>query len=681
MSLNDAIDLLNSLPGLLYKCKNDEHWTMLFISSGCESLTGYTSEELLLNKTTSFAELILDEDIDGLVKIVDNAIENEIPFNCEYRIRTRQGQLKWLWEQGVVKYDAQEDLTYIEGFITDITPQKQEQRKLEQSLQLKDRELLINHSLLNEYKKAVDESSIVSKTDVTGKITYVNEQFCCVSGFSKEELIGKSHNIIRHPDTPRATFVDIWRTILDRRVWKGVIKNRSKKNKTYYVQSFIVPILDHEGNIREFMAIRNEVTDLILQEQRIRIQVTDHMTQLPNRQKLLEDFKLIDYCKFSIINIARFKDINEYYGFEVGDRVLVELATIFAGFLRNKAIKLYKLTGDQFGLLADDSITTDEFKSITTELLEHIHQHDFMVNSHKLSLRLLCGIAMQKNYFINAEIAMNHAKICKKDMVVFDENLQIKDHLKRNILWTNKLNEAVQDDRIEVFLQPIFNNDTDQIDKFECLIRYIEIDGTVVSPYAFLDIAKKTRIYPVLTRIVIAKAFSFFEHRQESFSINLSLEDILDVETVGYLISKIKQYERISQRLVLEIVEDEGIENYEEVSAFIENMKHFGCRIAIDDFGTGYSNFDYLIRLNADYIKIDGSIIKNINHDLNAKIVTELIVNFADRLNLKTIAEYVHSKDVANTVKNLGISYSQGFHLGEPVSMKALSQAEHDATT
>jgi EAL domain-containing protein (putative c-di-GMP-specific phosphodiesterase class I) len=117
---------------------------------------------------------------------------------------------------------------------------------------------------------------------------------------------------------------------------------------------------------------------------------------------------------------------------------------------------------------------------------------------------------------------------------------------------------------------------------------------------------------------------------------------------------------------VLEIVEDEGIENYNEVSFFIETMKFLGCKIAIDDFGTGYSNFDYLMKLNVDFIKIDGSIIKNIAHDYNAKVVTELIVDFAQRLNIQTIAEFVYNKEVLDTVSKMGVNYSQGFYLEKP---------------
>jgi PAS domain S-box-containing protein/diguanylate cyclase (GGDEF)-like protein len=676
MSANDATELLNHLPALVYKCRNDEQWTMLYLSSNCVALTGYTKQELLGKNGLHFNQIIHVDDFPSLTKAVADALANNLPFNQEYRIRTKSGEIKWVWEQGAGIRDENNNITYIQGFITEVTPQKWELKKLEQHLKLKDRELLINHSLLNEYKKAADVSSIVSKTDDKGRITYVNELFCEVSGYSKEELVGQSHNIIRHPDTPKSVFIDIWRTILDKRVWKGVIKNQTKNKKTYYVQSFIVPIIDHEGNIREFMAIRNDVTDLILQEQRIRIQVTDHMTQLPNRQKLLEDFKSVQQCKFAVVNICRFKEINEYYGFDVGDRLLVELANVISAFLHTKSIKLYKLTGDEFGLLADMAIAKELFKNIVTELLHHVHQHTFAINQHSLSLNLLCGIAMQKNFLINAEIALNHAKIYKKDLIVFDDNLQIKDHLKRNIHWTNKLNEAVQEDRIDIYLQPIFDNNTRLLNKYECLMRFIDTDGTVVSPYAFLDIAKKTRLYPTLTRIVIKKAFNFFHQRTESFSINLSLEDILEEDTVNFIIAQINEKPSIAHRLVFEIVEDEGIENYDEVSAFIEKMKSFGCAIAIDDFGTGYSNFDYLIRLNADYIKIDGSIIKNINHDVNSKIVTELIVSFAKRLKLKTIAEYVHSQDVEDTVRKLGISYSQGFHLGKPVSMQSILKNE-----
>jgi len=164
---------------------------------------------------------------------------------------------------------------------------------------------------------------------------------------------------------------------------------------------------------------------------------------------------------------------------------------------------------------------------------------------------------------------------------------------------------------------------------------------------------------------MIEKSCQYFEHLACDFSINLSVEDVLDEEITEYILLNIEKY-NVSKKIIFELLETEGIENYEEVSSFINKMKSLGCRIAIDDFGSGYSNFEYLLQLNIDYIKIDGSLIKNIDFDTNAQIVVETIINFAKKLNILIIAEYVHNEAIYKKVKELNIDRSQGFFLAEP---------------
>jgi c-di-GMP phosphodiesterase len=143
------------------------------------------------------------------------------------------------------------------------------------------------------------------------------------------------------------------------------------------------------------------------------------------------------------------------------------------------------------------------------------------------------------------------------------------------------------------------------------------------------------------------------------------VEDILNQETVKFIIFLLKGY-NVANKVIFEIIESEYIEDYQAVINFIENMKKLGCKIALDDFGSGYSNFEYVLKMNIDYIKIDASLIKNIDKDPNSQIITETIVNFTKKLNIKTIAEYVHTKDVFDKVKSLGIDYSQGYFIGRP---------------
>ncbi|RXJ97330.1 hypothetical protein CRV00_00385 [Malaciobacter molluscorum] len=537
----------------------------------------------------------------------------------------------------------------------------------EKELETKNKEVLINLSLLNEYKKAVDVSAIVSKTDPKGIITFANEKFCKISGYSRQELLGSKHNLVKHPDTKKEVYKDLWKTILDKRVWKGVLKNRAKNGNAYYVKSTIVPILDVDGKIKEFIAIRYDISDLISQEKRIRLQTTDILTGLSNRQKLLEDLDSYEHLILSVFNIQRFKEVNEYYGFEVGDKLLIEVAKLLNNMIHHKYLNLYKLQGDEFAiLLTSNDMNLQEFKTLCQKIIDDVRRYEFNIDNNKIEVDFIAGISSERNYFINAEMAKNHAKIENKEIIVFDENRGIKNNLIENITWTKKLKNAIEDDRLVVFAQPIISNKNDKIEKYECLVRMIDTNGNVISPFHFLHVAKKAKLYNKLTQIMINKSFKYFSDKDEEFSINFTIEDILNKQTVQLLEDNLSKYKSISQRVILEIVEEEGIENYQEISDFIEKMKSLGCKIAIDDFGTGYSNFEYLMKLNVDIVKIDGSMIRYINQDLNAKIVTELIVSFTKKLNIKTVAEYVHSKEIHEIIKDMGIDYSQGFYLGEP---------------
>ncbi|MDQ1340762.1 MAG: hypothetical protein QG567_1920, partial [Campylobacterota bacterium] len=234
-----------------------------------------------------------------------------------------------------------------------------------------------------------------------------------------------------------------------------------------------------------------------------------------------------------------------------------------------------------------------------------------------------------------------------------------------NIKWSNILKEAIQDDRLIAFYQPIKNTKTDKIEKYETLIRLRDKDGSIISPYFFLDIAKKIKLYPYITKKVIDDSFKTFENNEYEFSINLSVNDILNEETVEYIKDKVKN-SPASKRVVFELLESEGIENYLEVINFIDFIKTYGAKIAIDDFGTGYSSFEHLIELKIDYIKIDATMIKNIDKDKNIELIAQTIVEFANKLGIETIAEFVHTQTVYDKVREIGVTYSQGYFLGEP---------------
>ena len=209
---------------------------------------------------------------------------------------------------------------------------------------------------------------------------------------------------------------------------------------------------------------------------------------------------------------------------------------------------------------------------------------------------------------------------------------------------------------------------TNTIAKYETLVRMIDKNNQIIPPLDFLRIAKKTKLYSYITKEVIRQACKTFENRKEYFSINLSIDDIKDASTVQEIINTIIKTKTAS-RIIFEILESEGIENYDEVVNFITQIKALGAKIAIDDFGTGYSNFEHILKLNVDFIKIDGTLIKNVVHNEKHKIIVETIVDFAKKIKAKTIAEFVSDEAIYLTIKEIGVDFSQGYYTGKPAEL------------
>jgi len=533
-----------------------------------------------------------------------------------------------------------------------------------------------NISFLDGYKTAIDNSSIVSKTNLKGTITYVNKLFCDTSGYTEEELIGRSHNIIRHPDMPKSAFEDMWDTIKAKKVWKGVVTNLAKDGSSYIVNATVLPILNRYGKIIEYIAVRHDITELEKSKEEIKKQKTDLLTGLANRNQLVEDLKSAINPTLFYMNIDDFSGFNEFYGSDIGDRVLINLANILLKLQEKKHFKLYKFQSDQFILLFEESYFDDInfpffFEDIINDI-EHKISTLQIKNQNRISISLSSGAANYyahdnyQNLILYANIARKKAKEQQKKFVLFDHSMRKSENYAQNIEWINKIKEALIEDRVVTYYQPIIDNKTGKIVKYETLVRMLDKEGNTVPTWTFLEIAQKSKLYPQVTKIVIEKSFKAFEDfPQYDFSLNLTIEDIHSKEITEYIYDKLKHYNN-SNRVIFEITESEEVRDYKTINSFIENVRKFGVKIAIDDFGSGYANFEHIISIDADFIKIDGSLIKNIDTDKNARIITEAIISFSQKLGKKTIAEFIHCEEIYTIVKELGADYSQGFHLGMP---------------
>lgn len=518
---------------------------------------------------------------------------------------------------------------------------------------------------LQEYQRALDESNIVTKSDLGGRITYANKMFYEMTGYTPEEVIGKPHNIVRHPETPKAVFADLWTTIQAKKTWRGILKNLKKNGDYYIVDITILPILDEFDEIVEYIAIRHDVTELEDKRSELEsIATRDNLTGLGNRNKLIAAIHRAQNPGAVIVDIDRFSEINDFYGHQIGDLVIVEFANRLFQALP-KGFELFRYYADRFVILADNP-DRQQFVAFAMTLSQRLSEEHIRMGDKDFTFQTTAGISFEppETLISSVEMAVKHAKRAKQSFIVYDAALGLEKIYEENILWAKKITDALRLGRVIPYFQPILNNTTGRIEKYEALARMIDDDGTIVPPGRFIDVAKRSKQYLALTRTIFDQTLLALAQTDAQLSVNLTMEDIADPALRGHILSALAAHPR--GRIVLELVESEGIENFSEVAAFIEQAKNAGALVAIDDFGTGYSNFSYLLKLKVDFIKIDGSIIRRIDTDRNSLVIAETIADFARKLGIRTVAEFVHSGEILALVNGAGIDYAQGFHLGKP---------------
>ena len=412
-----------------------------------------------------------------------------------------------------------------------------------------------------------------------------------------------------------------------------------------------------------------------LKKKLLRHLYTDEMTDLPKRQVLMSDIQKTNNPVLFLINIDSFKEINDFYGNIFGDYTLIEVSNQLEKLLPNESYKLYKMPSDEYAILCDKPLDKREIREFALFLCLTVADTPITLIENDIYIKLTIGVSTavglaEKIVWLDllkdADMALKFARKEGKSIAIYHESMGISKEYENNLKWAKIIREALLEDRIIPFFQPIYNNNTKKIEKYECLARIKMPDGRIILPNNFVHVAKKTGQYSEITRRMVAKSFEAFKDNRYEFSINLSSIDILNIDTNYYIKSKLMEYENIAQNVVFEILESEGIENYDRVKEFITDIKGMGCKIAIDDFGKGYSNFEYILKLDVDFIKIDGSLTRGLEKDKNSQIITKTIADFAKKLNIKTISEYVNTKGVFSKEKELGIDYSQGYFFGEP---------------
>ncbi len=427
-----------------------------------------------------------------------------------------------------------------------------------------------------------------------------------------------------------------------------------------------------------YVIVFNDITELEKFNEKLYYQVYfDELTGLPNRKKLIEDIQKYEINSLCLVNIDDFKSINDTYGIETGDLLLKEVGQRLNKFIKENGTNkiVYRLPADEFAILElkkeSKQFKITKFEELVSDLVKKLTKEPYKIQDYEIYISVSIGIALvdysinKRNLLPDADIALKTAKRKRKHYYFFAPDLKTKKNFEENIYWTKKLREAIQENRITTFYQPILNLRTMKIEKYECLVRMIDEQGNVISPYKFLEISKASKLYPEITKKVFIDSVRTFRDTDKNFSINIDVEDITNKDILSIFKLYINKY-NIGTKITFEFLENESIENYEIVKDFIEEFKEYGCKFAIDDFGSGYSNFERLLEMNIDCIKIDGSFIKKITYDKSSELIVNIIKDFAHSVGMKTVAEFVSNEEIYKKVKEMGFDMAQGFYIARP---------------
>jgi EAL domain-containing protein (putative c-di-GMP-specific phosphodiesterase class I)/DNA-binding response OmpR family regulator len=409
---------------------------------------------------------------------------------------------------------------------------------------------------------------------------------------------------------------------------------------------------------------------------------THHILK-PNTNNFLEygENRLIDYLDVHsssivvLIKIEEFRYLNSSLTSKISKKLQKRFAKrLFSHMLEEcNFSKIYILERGEFVFAKPYTA-----KAVNQNFQEEIKKFQERVNSAKIkiglidyTLSIMTSLAYGENTLDNAKAGLRNLMHSKHSFIIANELLEKEKEFAVKKLQTFKmLQTAINTYNIVSYFQPIVNNKTEKIEKYESLVRLIDENQNIISPYFFLETAKEGKYYQEITTIVLRNSFRALFETDMGISINLSALDIEEERTQEEFFLLLEKYKTEANRITIELMEDVRITEPERTKTFIDAIKAKGVKVAIDDFGKGFSNFSRVLTYSPDYIKIDGTLIKNIEHNALSRNMVETIVSFSKKEGIQTIAEYVENENIYNILCEIGVDYSQGYYFGKAEVLK-----------
>jgi len=661
--------LVKNIPGVVYRCAFDEHWTMIFMSEAIEEISGYLANDFIGNKVRTFSSIIHPEDQERNRDVIRQSIKKRKPFILEYRIFHKNSQIRWVYEKGQGVFNDEGGVLWLDGAIFDITDRRQSEDEL------------------RKLSQAVEQSpASVVISDVNGYIEYVNSKFEKVSGYTFGEVIGRKTNILKSGYTSDQMYQELWDTILAGNEWRGEIQNRKKNGELFWENVCISPIKGADNVITHFLASKEDITMNKEYERRLHHKAHfDYLTELPNRmlvfdrltQAISSATRKDKEVVVMFIDLDQFKIVNDTLGNAAGDQLLIEAAGRLTDAIR-KSDTVARLSGDEFLVILQDLIAATHSAVVAQKVLEAFSK-PFFIDGREVFVTASIGLTVFPSdgkdpdaLLRNADAAMYRAKKESRNTFRFFTPEMDERAVERMELETH-LRYALDIGALELYYQPLIEMKTGKIVGAEALMRWNDPEFGLILPDRFIPLAEETGLiikmeaWALKTACIQAKEWQVKEGFSLRILVNISSRQFKGTN-LGMIIDKVLEESGLSSDfLELEITERLLIENEEKIKGTLSQLRAKGVRFSIDDFGTGYSALSYLKNFSFDTLKIDRSFVRDVTVDPEAALLTKAILSMAQSLGLMVIGEGVETPEQLAFLREHKCDWVQGFYFAKPL--------------
>ncbi|MFA7430035.1 MAG: EAL domain-containing protein [Rhodospirillaceae bacterium] len=529
-------------------------------------------------------------------------------------------------------------------------------------------------------------------TDIGGHIEWVNEAFTRLSGFQPDEVIGQSPSVLRSGMQDETFYRQLWDTIQAGHVWRGELIERRKDGSLYSVEQTVAPILDEDGRVAHFVAVHEDVTSRKEAEQRVVYLANyDMLTRLPNRvqfrdrlyEAVTERRNTRGTLAVLFIDLDKFQRVNDTLGHDVGDQLLMTVASRINAAAAADADTIARIGGDEFAIIQTRLPNNEAAASLARKVIDAVRK-PVDLDGIEVQVGANVGIAIfpqdgdDPDHLIkNADMAMYRAIRSETEEYFFFSN-EMNDEARLRLGLEGDLRKAVENGDLELYYQPQMDVKTRRIVGVEALMRWNHPVQGMISPANFIPVAEDSGLILPMGEWVLREAIRQVQEWHDAdlppitMAINISAVQFRQQDLVGHLRRTLDSTGCDPSRVELELTESMLMQDASGAVRILQELSDIGAKLAIDDFGTGYSSLSYLKQFPVDKLKLDQSFVHHLPGDTNDAVIARATINLGHSLGLEVIAEGVETEEQFAYLKAEGCDVVQGFLFGRPMPAKDL---------